>query len=98
MDTRYAEESLSPGSKATRAARHHRTNRQDVPTPDPRQAGRGKRKAGQEESTAQQPKHAQHVLKRKERVQSCPSCCAAQIMACDKLDTLPVAQLKLIMG
>lgn len=98
VDTRYAEEVLSPGSRATRAARHHRTNRQDAPASDPRQAGRGKRKAGQEHSTAQQAKQAQHVLKRKKRVHSCPSCGAAQIMACDKLDSLPLAQLKLVMG
>lgn len=108
--SRDAEEGLvSPSSRGNRASQNQRGNAQgrDITThavsspsgSSHRQPPRGKRKAGVQDGTAQQAKHAQHVLKRKERVQSCPMCSAAQSMvACDKLDGLPFAQLKLIMG
>lgn len=63
-----------------------------------RAAVRGKRKAQHQDTSAIPAKQAQHVLKRKERVQSCPLCSAAQTVACDKLGGLPFPQLKLIMG
>lgn len=62
---------------------------------------KGKRKAdAMEGSSAQQAKHAQHVLKRKDRVKppSCPMCHSDTILACDKLEQVSFAELKMIMG
>lgn len=67
----------------------------------PKGASKGKRKAGQPEvGSAQQAKHAKHVLKRvgKEKVPSCPLCQSATTMACDKLEVMTLAELKLVMG
>lgn len=96
---------LSPSGKSSRASRHQRHHYQIGGFMSPgasgssqRQASKGKRKAAAEHGTAQQAQQAQHVLKRKERGQACPMCCAAQMMGCDKLDSLPLAQLKLVMG
>ena len=90
------------GGRPGRASRHEEIGPAAASTADsgciPRGAVGGKRKAQHPDSSAQHAKHAQHVLKSRERVQSCPSCSAAQIMTCDKLGELPFAQLKLIMG
>ena len=62
---------------------------------------KGKRKAGaMEGSSAQQAKHAQHVLKRKDRAKPppCPMCHSDTILACDKLEQVSFAELKMIMG
>lgn len=62
---------------------------------------KGKRKADvMEGSSAQQAKHAQHVLKRKEKAKppSCPMCHSDTILACDKLEGMSFAELKMIMG
>jgi len=66
-----------------------------------RGGSKGKRRAAQPElGSAQQAKQAQHVLKRlgRERAQSCPLCLSATTLACDKLDVMSFAELKLIMG
>ncbi|DBB18625.1 TPA: Baculoviral IAP repeat-containing protein 6 [Trebouxia sp. C0006] len=66
-----------------------------------RGGSKGKRRAAQPElGSAQQAKQAQHVLKRlgRERAKSCPLCLSATTLACDKLDVMSVAELKLIMG
>lgn len=62
---------------------------------------KGKRKADHMEgSSAQQAKHAQHVLKRKDRAKppTCPMCHSDTILACDKLEGVSFAELKMIMG
>lgn len=67
----------------------------------PRGGPKGKRKAVQPEvGSAQQAKHVKHVLKRvgKEKVPSCPLCQSATTMACDKLEVMTLAELKLVMG
>ncbi len=69
--------------------------------PSPRGGPKGKRKAVHPaETSAQQAKHGQHILKRKEKEKalSCPLCLSATILACDKLDTMSLPQLKVIMG
>ncbi len=66
-----------------------------------RGGSKGKRRAAQPEvGSGQQARQAQHVLKRlgRERAQSCPLCLSATTLACDKLDVMSFAELKLIMG
>lgn len=71
------------------------------PAAVPKGTSKGKRKADHMEgSSAQQAKHAQHVLKRKDRAKppSCPMCQSDTILACDKLEAVSFAELKMIMG
>ncbi|KAL0040998.1 hypothetical protein WJX77_001679 [Trebouxia sp. C0004] len=66
-----------------------------------RGGSKSKRRAAHPElGSAQQAKQAQHVLKRmgRERVPSCPLCLSATTLACDALDVVSFAELKLIMG
>ena len=68
------------------------------PAAPPRGTSKGKRKAdAMEGSSAQQ---AKHVLKRKEKSKppSCPMCHSDTILACDRLEGVSFAELKMIMG
>ena len=59
---------------------------------------KGKRKADVMEGSSA--KHAQHVLKRKEKAKPpcCPMCHSDTILACDKLEGVSFAGLKILMG
>ncbi|KAL0043350.1 hypothetical protein WJX79_002441 [Trebouxia sp. C0005] len=87
--------------KGKRAASSAFDQDQEIALSPTRGGSKGKRRAAYAElGSAQQAKQAQHVLKRlgRERVPSCPLCLSATTLACDKLDVMSFAELKLIMG
>lgn len=93
------------GARGGRGGRRGKRAASVPPEPDqdmafsPRGGPKGKRKAAHpEDCSARQAQHAQHILKRKEKTLSCPLCLSATILSCDKLDTLSLAELKMIMG